>query len=118
MTGRIRHAAWEIRQGRCFYCRASNAVDRSELDQFIPWARYPDNGLDDLVLVDERCTLGKRAFLAAGVHVARWMPRLLSDSSETRQLEDVARTVGWLRQRPRTLSVARAIYLGLLLAPP
>lgn len=65
------------------------------------------------MLVDERCNRDKRAFLAAGEHVARWVPRLLSDSSETHQLDNVARTVGWLRQRPRTLSVARAIYLGL-----
>jgi len=107
--GEVRDAVWEIQQGRCFYCRASTAVDRSELDHFIPWARYPDNGLDSLVLVDERCNLDKRAFLATGEHVARWMPRLLSDSSETRQLEDVARTVvGCASVRARSASRARS----------
>jgi 5-methylcytosine-specific restriction endonuclease McrA len=113
MTGRVRRAVWEIQRGRRFYCQASAGIDRSELDHFIPWARYPDNGLDNLVLVDERCNRDKRAFLAATDHVARWAPRLLVDSTDAKQLDEAAQSVGWLRQRDRTLSVARAIYLGL-----
>jgi 5-methylcytosine-specific restriction endonuclease McrA len=113
MTGRVRRAVWEIQLGRCFYCQAPTAPDESELDHFIPWTRYPDDGLDNLVLVDERCNRDKRAFLAAADHVSRWVPRLHESSPDGVQIEDAAQRVGWLRLRSRTLGVARAIYLGL-----
>ncbi len=113
MTGRVRHAIWDLQQGRCFYCEARTSVDSAELDHFIPWSRYPDNGLDNLVLADERCNAHKRAFLAAAPHVAKWAPRFFDDSPDAARLDAIASGVGWERHRHRTRSVARAIYLDL-----
>lgn len=113
LTGRVRRAIWDVQHGACFYCRAATRVDAAELDHFIPWARYPDNGIDNLVLVDRACNGAKRAFLAAAEHVRRWVPRLHAGSPEDHNMEVAANAVGWLRQRPRTLGVARAIYVGV-----
>jgi HNH endonuclease len=42
------------------------------VDHFLPWARYPENGIENLVVTDPRCNNDKRDFLAAAEHVERW----------------------------------------------
>ncbi len=105
---RVRPALRELQENRCFYCgeRFRAGVD---VDHFIPWARYPDNSLANLVAADGRCNNAKRHFLAAPGHVARWTQRV----RDPRPLADVARAVNWEWDPDRTLSVARAIYLRL-----
>ena len=36
-----------LQGGRCFYCEDA-LRGPTDVDHFIPWARYPDNGLDNL----------------------------------------------------------------------
>jgi len=105
----IRRDLREIQCGRCFYC--DGAIDgRSEVDHFIPWARYPDNGIENLVLAHSGCNNAKRDHLAAADHVARWGERAESDRSD---LAAIAEHHAWERHPDRTLSVARSIYLRL-----
>src|SRR5213080_2876385 len=43
----------ELQEGRCFYCAeglASRAGQTPDVDHFIPWSRYPDDGLENLVV--------------------------------------------------------------------
>jgi hypothetical protein len=80
------------------------------VDHFIPWARYPDDTLDNLVVADIACNGTKSSSLAAADHVARWARRFGLDSSERAQLADLAAQATWERRDQRTLSVARAIY--------
>jgi hypothetical protein len=82
----------------------------SEVDHFIPWARYPDDGIENLVLAHSRCNHAKRDHLAATEHVLRWALRA---SEHARDLEEISKRRTWVRHRDRTLSVARSIYLGL-----
>ncbi len=57
-TGRLRAVLAELQEDRCFYCE--DRLRRSvEIDHFIPWARYPDNGLDNLVAAHRGCN-GKK----------------------------------------------------------
>ncbi len=113
-TTRIRGPLWELQGRRCFYCEARIPdPSRGAVDHFIPWARYPDDGLDNLVVADARCNGWKSASLAAADHVARWGRRFVPDTSLSRQLADLARTERWLRDRDRTLRVSRSIYLAL-----
>jgi 5-methylcytosine-specific restriction endonuclease McrA len=49
---------------------------RDEVDHFIPWARYPDDAVENLVAADGRCNSAKRDFLASGGHLGWWMERL------------------------------------------
>ena len=113
-TATIRAGLWDIQDGQCFYCRRAvrNLVD-AEVDHFVPWSRYPDDGLDNLVVADKRCNALKSNSLAATDHLRRWAGRFAEDSSPYFQLEDLSERAGWVRQARRSLSVARAIYLRL-----
>jgi len=46
-----------------------------QVDHFVPWARHPDDAIENLVVADGRCNGDMRAFLAAPDHVGRWLGR-------------------------------------------
>jgi len=79
-----------------------------EANHFIPWSRYRDDGLDNLVLADRGCNGEKRDFLASARHVRRWRERM-----DSAVVPEVAKTEGWPRHPETTLGVARAVYLRL-----
>jgi len=110
-TLKIRTGLWEIQDRRCFYCDTRvGDPGRAHVDHFMPWARYPDNGLGNLVVADIACNGLKSSSLAAAEHVARWGRRFRAESSEHTQFADLAAHTTWERRDERTLSVARAIY--------
>lgn len=102
----------ELQDNRCFYCgsRMTRAVD---VDHFLPWARYPDNGIHNLVAADRRCNNSKRDFLAAADHVDHWTPRLEGASATWLDLGSIAADLRWETHPDRTLATARALYLRL-----
>jgi hypothetical protein len=105
----VRPGLLDLQDGRCFYC--GGALSRSsDVDHFIPWARYPDNGIENLVLADAACNGAKRDFLAAGEHVRRWRERNLARSQV---LVGIADAVRWETHPEETLGVARGLYLRL-----
>jgi 5-methylcytosine-specific restriction endonuclease McrA len=113
-TARIRTGLWEIQGRRCFYCDASlREPSQGQVDHFVPWSRYSDDGLDNLVVADHGCNGLKSSSLAATEHLVRWVQRFAEDSSLYAQLADLARLAEWNRHPVRSLSVARAIYLRL-----
>jgi hypothetical protein len=105
----IRGPLRELQRGRCFYCDEAIRADPC-VDHFLPWARYPDNGMHNLVLADARCNGDKSAFLAAPEHLARWTARSAAQAGELAQIATEAK---WDAHPERTLSIARAIYLRL-----
>jgi hypothetical protein len=113
-TFKVRAGPWEIQGKWCFYC-AGRVVDpgKGQVDHFIPWARYPDNRIENLVVADVACNGDKGSSLAAGEHVTRWAAQLLSAGGMTSQLVELAARTGWDRHAERTVSVARGIYLSL-----
>ncbi len=113
-TVKIRGGLWEIQGKRCFYCQGS-VVDpaKGQVNHFIPWARYPDSGIDNLVIADNTCNGYKGSSLAAGTHVVRWSARFSSAASEAAQLRELAAHSGWEQHKDRTLNVGRGIYLRL-----
>jgi 5-methylcytosine-specific restriction endonuclease McrA len=103
----VRPALRDLQSGACFYCQGTlrGAI---EVDHFIPWSRYPEDGLANLVLAHDRCNQAKRDFLAATVHVVRWAERLAAD--------DLAALALALQRDAATAEirgVARGIYLRL-----
>lgn len=109
----VRQDLRELQENRCFYCdaRLSGQVD---VDHFVPWARHPDNGIENLVVADQRCNGNKRDFLAAGEHVERWTRRFTATGGTIQeQLSAIADRAGWDRHPDRTLNVARTIYSRL-----
>jgi len=49
---RLRAGLGELQKGQCFYC-GSRMSGPGEVDHFIPWARYPDNGIENLVAAQQ-----------------------------------------------------------------
>jgi len=103
---RVAQPLLELQVGECFYC-GKRVRSSPHVDHFIPWSRHADDGLDNLVVADERCNLAKRNFLAATRHKDRWLERA---HARTRELESIARGLAWPRDRERTEATARAIY--------
>jgi hypothetical protein len=105
----VRSPLQNLQENRCFYCdgRISGPAD---VDHFIPWSRYPDDGLDNLVAAHPTCNNSKRDFLAAADHVERWAERTRTLNTG---LAAVAHEAGWPRNTDRSGAVAAAIYLRL-----
>src|SRR5205823_3968729 len=113
---RVRGPIIGLQEGRCFYCAdrlAGRAGQTPDVDHFIPWSRYPDDSLENLVVADARCNNAKRDFLAAPGHIEHWRARTRPDSTVSAGLTRIAEAVGWPRHPDRTLGVARAMYLRL-----
>jgi hypothetical protein len=106
---RIRPSLADLQHGICFYCHERLPPD-AEVDHFIPWARHPDNGVDNLVVADIRCNAAKRDFLAAEEHVRKWRKR--NDTAAV-ALASLARDAAWESHPEQTLGAARGIYLRL-----
>jgi 5-methylcytosine-specific restriction endonuclease McrA len=113
-TGKIRAGLWEIQNRRCFYCeRRITDPSHGEVDHFVPWSRYHDDGLDNFVVADRACNGFKSSSLAAAEHLGVWTRRFAPGSSDHAQLTDLADQTPWDRHAACTLGVARAIYLPL-----
>jgi 5-methylcytosine-specific restriction endonuclease McrA len=97
----------ELGGNRCFYCRRP-LTGPVEVDHFLPWMRYTDDGIDNLVLTDRACNNSKRQYPAAGEHVVRWVERI---STHATALSTIANERRWESHRTRTLAYARDQYL-------
>lgn len=105
----IRLPLRELHNNRCFYCDGKMDA-KVDVDHFIPWARYADNGLDNLVPSYPRCNNQKRDFIAAEYHLERWGARIAERSPE---LNEIATDYYWFRDPLRTVAVAQSIYTRL-----
>lgn len=64
----------EYQRGNCFYCLRS-LRDKSDVDHFIPWSRYPVDFGHNFVLAHGSCNSRKGDRLAALEHLGRWCER-------------------------------------------
>lgn len=109
--GPVRLGLVEAQKRRCLYCQ-EELSKTVHVDHFLPWARYPDDGIHNLVATHRRCNTSKGAALATPSHVEAWSARF--HRSDVREcLERVAAKRRWPAHAERTLSVARAVYLRL-----
>lgn len=112
----VRLPLQELQADRCFYCgeRLRDADGyRPHVDHFVPWARYPNNAIENLVVAHERCNTNKRDHLAAADHVERWRSRFGDSSGGAGAVADIASRAGWETDPERSLGVARGVYLPL-----
>jgi len=105
----IRGDLRDLQDGRCFYCE-DRLKPSPQVDHFVPWARYPNNGIENLVLADKSCNNAKRDHLVAAEHVDKWVKRSLRARQD---LASIAQSRSWETHPDRSLSVARSIYLRL-----
>lgn len=64
----------EYQHGDCFY-GLRPLKDRSDVDHFIPWSRYPVDLGHNFVLVHGTCNAKKADRLAAAEHLEKWCER-------------------------------------------
>jgi 5-methylcytosine-specific restriction endonuclease McrA len=64
----------EYQHGHCFYCLRP-LKDRSDVDHFIPWSRYPVDFGHNFVLAHGTCNTKKADRLAATEHLEKWCER-------------------------------------------
>jgi 5-methylcytosine-specific restriction endonuclease McrA len=105
----VRGPLTDLQDRACFYCGARFA-GRADVDHFVPWSRYPDDGLDNLVAAHPACNNSKRDFLASAEHVECWVARSRDRRDD---IEAIAKDSAWQRDEDRSRAVATAIYLRL-----
>ncbi len=105
----------EIQNDRCFYCGDRFAITEKKkpaVDHFIPWVRYPNDGLCNYVLAHSDCNGSKSDHLADVEHFAHWIGRN-NDEGIVSDLKSIAKDNFWdLRQR-KSINIAKNIYLRL-----
>lgn len=72
----------KIQQSRCFYCRAVLTAAATQVDHFVPWARYPVDLGHNFVLADSRCNAEKGDRLPAYEHLETWVKRNATHGDE------------------------------------
>lgn len=109
----LRRGLVDLHQGRCFYCDRPLPA-RVDLDHLIPWSRWPNDAVENLVPAD-RCNGAKRDYLPARQHVERWYDRLRRQSAD---LAEIARAARWASEPQRSLSLTRSCYAHLPIGTP
>lgn len=102
----------ELQAGRCFYCE-KRLGPGPDVDHFVPWARVPNNNIENLVIAHRACNSAKRDFLPALGHVRRWARRLDPKESEHQRLAGISARLQWPSNSVATGGTARTIYGGL-----
>jgi 5-methylcytosine-specific restriction endonuclease McrA len=99
----------DLQKGQCFYCTKPLASS-SAVDHFIPWSRWPNDAVENLVMAHSLCNSHKSNHIPGPVPLERWAVRL---SLHNEDLASVAASRGWRSDCPRTLSLARSLYAHL-----
>jgi hypothetical protein len=115
--GRLRPPLVLAQSGACYYCGGPLRAS-VEVDHFLPWSRWPDDALDNLVAAHRGCNNSKRDALASVEHVGRWARRFDASSPEWSAVDRLATVTGWHRRPRATLGAARAMYLHALAGTP
>lgn len=112
--GSVRTGLADLQRGACFYCRLPLQA-RSDVDHFIPWAKYPNNAVENLVLAHPGCNGHKSNRIAAAPLLDRWCARLRDQHPLLLALADAAR---WEHSLARSLGLVRTVYGNLRSGDP
>lgn len=102
----LRHDLSDLQSGLCFYCGLP-IKGASAVDHFVPWSRWPNDAVENLVIAHSSCNSHKSDHIPGPVPLERWVDRLSVHSGD---LADVAAATKWRSDRLRTVSLARSLY--------
>lgn len=105
----LRRDLLDIQGGRCFYC-AEPLNTALAVDHFIPWSRWPNDAIENLVVAHSVCNSHKSDRIPGPLPLSRWADRL---STRGADLAEVAVSTKWRTDRVRTVSLARSLYAHL-----
>ncbi|HZU74247.1 MAG TPA: HNH endonuclease domain-containing protein [Acidimicrobiales bacterium] len=98
-----------MQDGYSFYCTDPLSAS-SAIDHFVPWSRWPNDSIENLVVAHTSCNIHKSDRIPGPVPLARWTQRL---GSQSKVLADAAARVRWRSDPVRTTSLARSLYAHL-----
>jgi hypothetical protein len=96
----------DVQQRECFYCR-DRLGPKCDIDHFVPWARWPNDAVENLVVAHDRCNRSKSDYVASLDHVQASVERVALEATD---LAASAHKCGWPSDRHRSLSLARSCY--------
>jgi 5-methylcytosine-specific restriction endonuclease McrA len=105
----------DIQFNRCFYCEkplGTSHKTKPEVDHFVPWARYPNDGLANLVVAHSGCNLAKSDHIAAFSHYQHWQERN-SDQVVIDTIKTIAEGSQWEVRLVESLNIAQTLYRRL-----
>jgi hypothetical protein len=105
----VRPGLRELQSNRCFFCEG-RLGQRTDVDHFVPWSRYPSNSIENLVVAHPECNSQKKDFLAATPHVSKWSARRRDHAGD---LRGIAERAMWETAGEVPNNVARGIYMAL-----
>lgn len=113
-AARLAPALREFQANKCFYCGKSfgAASKLPEVDHYIPWARFPNDGLANYVLAHAACNGSKSDHIAGVDHFSEWMRRNHS-VKELSDLQQIANQHNWDLKDRESVNVAKTLYLRL-----
>jgi 5-methylcytosine-specific restriction endonuclease McrA len=112
---RVAFPAWlrgslaDVQDGRCFYC-GDPLPTAAQVDHVLPWSRFPNDAVENLVLADTRCNASKRDLLVGIDHLSTWVRRNRCDLGATTA---AAIERGWPTDPDRSVALMRAGYAHL-----
>ena len=74
----------DIQRGICLCCQKPLS-GKTEVDHFVPWARYPADLGQNFILAHSRCNGAKSDFLAAEQYLAAWAARNREHQAELQE---------------------------------
>jgi len=104
-----RKAMSGLQDGVCFYCK-TRLTAKSHIDHFIPWSKYPNDAIENLVLACERCNSSKTDYLATPDLVGRWLSHFTTHAAT---LSSIADKTNLDSDADRTRRLARGTYKEL-----
>jgi 5-methylcytosine-specific restriction endonuclease McrA len=105
----LRRNLADLQNGVCFYCdQPIQGV--SAVDHFMPWSRWPNDAVENLVIAHSSCNSHKSDHIPGPVPLERWVDRISAHGSE---LVDSAAATNWRSDPLRTVSLARSVYAHL-----
>lgn len=105
----LRRQLEDLQDGRCFYC-PDELPAGGDVDHFLPWSRWPNDAIENLVLAHAACNGHKSDRVPGPRPLRRWALRLDAQADDLRA---AAVTADWESSRPRTLALARSLYAHL-----
>jgi CRISPR/Cas system Type II protein with McrA/HNH and RuvC-like nuclease domain len=101
----------DIQSNKCFYCEKPLGVKPKympEVDHFIPWARYPNDVLANLVVAHSSCNLNKSDHVAAFDHYQHWQERN-ADQKALSLIDEMALESQWEVRLVASLNIAQTL---------
>ena len=95
--------------GLCFYCAKSLGIGWA-IDHFVPWSKYPNNAVENLVAACKKCNGDKSDKLVAPAYVKAWITRC----NDVALIEEMTQMWEWDTNVSKSFAIARSFYTSMV----